>query len=82
MLRGGAAAFAAVLQHGHYTAKANGMQAVRQFVPPNTLRWATLSDSLCTYWLRLAIRLLYSLTHARTYHSLRYQGDFPLHAQA
>lgn len=26
------------LQHGHYTAKAEGMQAVRQFVPPNTLR--------------------------------------------
>lgn len=39
------------LQHGHYTAKADGMQAVRQFVPPNTLRWATLTGtpahSLC-----------------------------------
>jgi hypothetical protein len=28
------------LQHGNYTYKASGMQAVRQFVPPNTLRYA------------------------------------------
>lgn len=33
------------LQHGHYTYKASGMQAVRQFVPPNTLRCAAAFSS-------------------------------------
>lgn len=33
------------LQHGNYTYKASGMQAVRQFVPPNTLRCAAAVSS-------------------------------------
>lgn len=43
------------VQHGHYTNKAKGMKAVRQFVPPNTLRWVVAT----------VVGLAFALTHSR-----------------
>jgi hypothetical protein len=44
------------LQHGHYTNKHEGMQAVRQFVPPNTLRCGDDGGFVCrSCWHRICV---------------------------